>query len=880
MISTAKAATVRASSPSVRTPSPLTTKLSSTPPSTPKTMPPQIKKNHTAPFVRMEQSPQAQAELASIKKTLSVAEKNGNTNSNSNVNSNANSNINSDKLTSVTTSNAKSSAGKSGGGGSSGGGSSTSSKKSSSPRKLLPCKDREFDANKHCGVWLKDIQKHCTRSLTCKTHALSLRRAVQGRRKPFDELLAEHRARREKELQEKGLSQAKLQQQHKQQQLQKQKQQQQQHQDNQTGKSSSASVTKTPSPPKTSSLTSHPHKRPLHSTSGVGTAERQSLSSAAVGTLQHQSNTATDTRSSDGEYDAADDLDNFCPYVTHQPKPAAMCSFGARLMGRGCYVFNRKTDHVRSAFMSLVERHLHPPPFKKLCVATKSPLSGGLGTHAVPVEYANATSISAASSAISGKIMPSMANGPLNKSQNNSKKCKPSNKQAKAKDTHPTSKSKARRKSGGGSGGGGICPANVMPSLNAGPVAIPLSAGNATGFSINPATYTDMTPNILSASTGNLIKDLSIVVTNIDANVNSGLTPGQVINGVGGGTTTNPPVLTTSTGQLVTSNMSGHLATVANPHFTAAGQTYQISQTGQQLPAGVPITNINIATSMQGSVINTVSGEKKLTNVATGKVSSKSNAKSRSKSSTNKQSNMTRVHNVWQSPTTSANVSRTENTISYDANSNGPSSAQPSPSSISTTPSPHFRPGSISPQMPVQSPLPNGIIPSPSAAVNLKGFPVSTINHFHSISPSRNSTPSPITITSSTEASPNNSGQFTSNMFTATNKTMSAAAARVNTNFQKQVQKQSSVVTQPSPIQQHVQLQQQSPQITANIVTTGKPLHLNNALISNSQQLFNMQPLQTIRLPIQQTLALQQQTAPQKTLEQKQTLLGQTDEPM
>lgn len=63
--------------------------------------------------------------------------------------------------------------------------------------KLLPCKDREFDANKHCGVTATHDGKPCTRSLTCKTHALSLRRAVAGRRKAFDELLKDHRAAKE-----------------------------------------------------------------------------------------------------------------------------------------------------------------------------------------------------------------------------------------------------------------------------------------------------------------------------------------------------------------------------------------------------------------------------------------------------------------------------------------------------------------------------------------------------------------------------------------------------------------------------------------------------------------------------------------------------------
>lgn len=56
---------------------------------------------------------------------------------------------------------------------------------------------REYDANKHCGVVTAENPKPCTRSLTCKAHALSLRRLVEGRVKPFDTLLAEHRASRE-----------------------------------------------------------------------------------------------------------------------------------------------------------------------------------------------------------------------------------------------------------------------------------------------------------------------------------------------------------------------------------------------------------------------------------------------------------------------------------------------------------------------------------------------------------------------------------------------------------------------------------------------------------------------------------------------------------
>ncbi|XP_045770425.1 ataxin-7-like [Maniola jurtina] len=56
---------------------------------------------------------------------------------------------------------------------------------------------REYDPNKHCGVVTAENPKPCTRSLTCKAHALSLRRTVEGRAKPFDTLLAEHRAARD-----------------------------------------------------------------------------------------------------------------------------------------------------------------------------------------------------------------------------------------------------------------------------------------------------------------------------------------------------------------------------------------------------------------------------------------------------------------------------------------------------------------------------------------------------------------------------------------------------------------------------------------------------------------------------------------------------------
>lgn len=58
-------------------------------------------------------------------------------------------------------------------------------------------KDREYDPDRHCGVWNDETCKPCTRSLTCKAHTVSLRRTVIGRSKTFDKLLAEHRAAKE-----------------------------------------------------------------------------------------------------------------------------------------------------------------------------------------------------------------------------------------------------------------------------------------------------------------------------------------------------------------------------------------------------------------------------------------------------------------------------------------------------------------------------------------------------------------------------------------------------------------------------------------------------------------------------------------------------------
>ena len=52
---------------------------------------------------------------------------------------------------------------------------------------------REYHPDKHCGVWDSEGSRNCTRALTCKSHSVLLKRKVEGRCKPFDELLLAHK---------------------------------------------------------------------------------------------------------------------------------------------------------------------------------------------------------------------------------------------------------------------------------------------------------------------------------------------------------------------------------------------------------------------------------------------------------------------------------------------------------------------------------------------------------------------------------------------------------------------------------------------------------------------------------------------------------------
>ncbi|XP_036859486.2 ataxin-7-like protein 1 isoform X1 [Manis javanica] len=219
--------------------------------------------------------------------------------------------------------------------------------------------EREFDPNKHCGVLDPETKKPCTRSLTCKTHSLSHRRAVPGRKKQFDLLLAEHKAKsREKEIKDKehlltcsrevlpNLSGPA--------------------QDCLPGSSGSSG----PEPKVASPAKSRPPNSVLPRPSSANSISSTTSSGHSGHTPEPPlapvaGDLASRLSSDEGEMDGADESEKLdCHFSTHHPKPLAFCSFGSRLMGRGYYVFDRRWDRFRLAVNSMVEKHLNSQMWK------------------------------------------------------------------------------------------------------------------------------------------------------------------------------------------------------------------------------------------------------------------------------------------------------------------------------------------------------------------------------------------------------------------------------------------------------------------------------------------------------------------------------------
>ncbi|XP_033612573.1 ataxin-7-like protein 1 isoform X5 [Fukomys damarensis] len=228
-------------------------------------------------------------------------------------------------------------------------------KNSNKPYRRLS--EREFDPNKHCGVLDPETKKPCTRSLTCKTHSLSHRRAVPGRRKQFDLLLAEHKAKsREKEVKEHLLTSTR----------EILPSQPGPVQDSLPGSSGSSG----PELKVTSPAKSRPPNSVVPRPSSANSISSSASSNHSAYTPEPPlppvgADLASRLSSDEGEMDGAEESEKLdCQFSTHHPRPLAFCSFGSRLMGRGYYVFDRRWDRFRFALNSMVEKHLNSQMWK------------------------------------------------------------------------------------------------------------------------------------------------------------------------------------------------------------------------------------------------------------------------------------------------------------------------------------------------------------------------------------------------------------------------------------------------------------------------------------------------------------------------------------
>uniref|UniRef100_A0A3Q0RG86 Ataxin 7 n=1 Tax=Amphilophus citrinellus TaxID=61819 RepID=A0A3Q0RG86_AMPCI len=224
---------------------------------------------------------------------------------------------------------------------------------------------REFNPDIHCGVIDVTSRKTCTRSLTCKTHSLSQRRAVPGRRKRFDTLLAEHKNRARERERERELHQNHSQQipplrdPHPSSHLAPG------HDAHQAAHGNGPALDAT-KPLQIGKPKFHSPGLPLNSSHGGGI----SGDSAVVHESLHHpqmtpdgfSRPSSDEGENEEREDNAEKLD--CHYSGYHPRPAAYCTFGSRLFGKGCYSFDRRWDRVRCALTTMMDKHVNSQMWK------------------------------------------------------------------------------------------------------------------------------------------------------------------------------------------------------------------------------------------------------------------------------------------------------------------------------------------------------------------------------------------------------------------------------------------------------------------------------------------------------------------------------------
>ncbi|XP_006784665.1 ataxin-7 [Neolamprologus brichardi] len=234
--------------------------------------------------------------------------------------------------------------------------------------------EREFNPDIHCGVIDVTSRKPCTRSLTCKTHSLSQRRAVPGRRKRFDTLLAEHKNRTRERERERELHQNHSQQNPPLRDPHPSSHLTSGHDAHQVAHGNGPALDATKPLPIGKPKFHSPGLPRLNSSHGGGI----SGDSAAVHESLHHPQTTPDgfsrPSSDEGENeereDNAEKLD--CHYSGYHPRPAAYCTFGSRLFGRGYYSFDRRWDKVRCTITTMMEKHVNSQMWKKIPLALEN----------------------------------------------------------------------------------------------------------------------------------------------------------------------------------------------------------------------------------------------------------------------------------------------------------------------------------------------------------------------------------------------------------------------------------------------------------------------------------------------------------------------------
>lgn len=97
---------------------------------------------------------------------------------------------------------------------------------------------------------------------------------------------------------------------------------------------------------------------------------------------------SSDEGENEDREESVDKLD--CHYSGYHPRPAAFCTFGSRLYGRGCYSFNRQWDTVRCALTAMMDKHVNSQMWKKIPFALENS-SSVAPTHRASTNYHSST---------------------------------------------------------------------------------------------------------------------------------------------------------------------------------------------------------------------------------------------------------------------------------------------------------------------------------------------------------------------------------------------------------------------------------------------------------------------------------------------------------